>query len=517
MAAVTLGTNIASLNAQRQLRETSSALQTSFERLSSGLRINRPSDDAAGLSISESLKADSRIYEQGLRNISDGISVLTIADGALNELSNIVVRLRELASEAANGTVGSKQRGSLDEGAQALAKEFNRIARTTSFNGVNILDGTRSDTKLQIGFSQLGFNVGAGVGDGSFQAQQPAATGNTPSSVAVGDFNGDGIQDLVTPDNSGNTVSVLLGSGDGSLQARQAYTVGSNPFAVADFNGDGIDDVVSADSSGNTVSVLLGSGDGSFRARRTYSTGQGPQSVIVGDFNGDGVADLVTTDNSDNTLSVLLGLGDGSFRTRQVFATGNSPKSVAVGDFNGDGIPDLASADRLESTVSVLLGTGDGSFGARQAYSVGSNPFSVAVADLNGDGVPDLVSADAVSNTLTGLLGRPIYCVSALQTFSLSTRDGAKSAMAYFGQVSKRISSQRGTIGAFQSRAQFAANTLGAASGELAAAEAWITDADIAEESAALVKDRILQQAGMAVLLQSNQLPALVLNLLSTP
>ena len=133
--ALTLGRNIASLRGIRQLNQTSTKLGKVFERLSSGLRINSASDDAAGLAVAESLRSDVRIVEQGLRNLNDGISLLRVADTAVESLSNIVARLEELSSQAANGTYTFEQRKALDDEAQALAREFTRIRESSEFNG----------------------------------------------------------------------------------------------------------------------------------------------------------------------------------------------------------------------------------------------------------------------------------------------------------------------------------------------------------------------------------------------
>ena len=132
---ITVGSNIASLRGQRQLSRSSDELSSVFERLSSGQRINRASDDAAGLAISESLRAGSRVYQQAVRNLNDGISFLAIAEGSLNSLRDIVTRQQELAEQAANGVYGSKQREAIDAEGQALSDEFARITRSTEFNG----------------------------------------------------------------------------------------------------------------------------------------------------------------------------------------------------------------------------------------------------------------------------------------------------------------------------------------------------------------------------------------------
>lgn len=149
--AVTLGSNIASLRAQRNLNNTSGRLQNTFQRLSSGFRINRASDDAAGLAIADSLRSDIRVAGVAIRNANDGISTIAIADGALNEIGNVLSRLAELAEQSANGTLNTGQRSALAQEFEALGSEIERIATTTTFNDVQLLSGGGSVT-LQVGF-----------------------------------------------------------------------------------------------------------------------------------------------------------------------------------------------------------------------------------------------------------------------------------------------------------------------------------------------------------------------------
>jgi flagellin len=159
--ALTINTNIASLNAQRRLGQSTNELRGSFERLSSGLRIVRARDDAAGLAIADTLRADQRIASVAIRNANDGISLISIADGALNEIGNVLQRMGELAEQSANGTLSSTQRSALQQEFGSLASEVTRISETTSFNGLQLLSGT-STVSLQVGFdssanSQIAF------------------------------------------------------------------------------------------------------------------------------------------------------------------------------------------------------------------------------------------------------------------------------------------------------------------------------------------------------------------------
>ena len=149
--AITLGTNIASLQAQRRLAGASEKLGSVFERLSSGQRINKASDDAAGLSIADALKADQRVASVAIRNANDGISTIAIADSALSEVGNVLTRLAELAEQSANGVFSVDQRSALQNEFQALGSEIERIANVTEFNGVVLLSGNSAVT-LQVGF-----------------------------------------------------------------------------------------------------------------------------------------------------------------------------------------------------------------------------------------------------------------------------------------------------------------------------------------------------------------------------
>ncbi len=148
---IRINTNVGSLNAQRHLYNTTMGFQKSMERLSSGMRINRSGDDAAGLAISESLKSDIRALQQASRNAADGVSLVQVAEGSLDEVNNILLRLRELAEQAATETLGEEERVYLNSEFQELLDEINRISTTAEFNGIKLLDGSQAQLDVQVG------------------------------------------------------------------------------------------------------------------------------------------------------------------------------------------------------------------------------------------------------------------------------------------------------------------------------------------------------------------------------
>lgn len=182
---INIRTNVPSLIAQRKFGESTARLNTAFERLSSGLRINRARDDAAGLAIAESLKADSKVATVGIRNASDGISIITIADQAIGQISNVLSRLGELAEQSANGVYGNSQRSALQNEFSALTSEIERIAFTTEFNGLKLLSG-QGQVVFQVGFdgsstSQVTYTGVAGT----LESLGLAATGTSDHQYSI--------------------------------------------------------------------------------------------------------------------------------------------------------------------------------------------------------------------------------------------------------------------------------------------------------------------------------------------
>lgn len=283
------------------------------------------------------------------------------------------------------------------------------LAVGTDPRGIIVAD-FNGDGKSDIAVVNRGTNTVSillGNGNGTFSAVANYATGVDPVAVAAGDFNGDGKLDLVTTNRASYTVSLLLGNGDGTFGAHVDYVAGTEPIAaiLGDFNDDGYLDVAEANSADNTVSVFLGVGDGTLRPAVVYAVGPGPIAIVTGDLNSDGILDLATASSGSDNVSVLLGNGNGTFQSAANYGTGSDPDGLFTADLNGDGKLDLVAANNGGNTVSVLLNSGDGTFAPNVAYPVGSLPFAVAGGDFYGNGKVDLAVVNSGSNNIAVVPG----------------------------------------------------------------------------------------------------------------
>jgi hypothetical protein len=259
-----------------------------------------------------------------------------------------------------------------------------------------------------------------GDGKGGLRFGQRIAADQQSAAIVTGYLNQDESLDLVIANEAANTISVILGNGDGGFQAASNVALGPvggdarspEAVALADFNGDRVLDVATANLLGDTVSVLVGRGDGTFEAPSLVRVAGGPIDVVAAELTGDGNIDLAVALNEDNAVAVLRGDGNASFQVLQQRApVGVSPSALIAADFDRDSRSDVAVASQTDDVVSVLLGRGDGTFAAARHYNVGSSPESLAVGNLNGDAFLDLVSADnfgssEFSNSVSVLAGR---------------------------------------------------------------------------------------------------------------
>ncbi|MCB0346638.1 MAG: VCBS repeat-containing protein [Bdellovibrionales bacterium] len=406
---ITFGSNIAAATVGRRLAENTAKLGESFTRLSSGLRINKASDDSAGLAIASGINTDKRVLTQAVRNANDGISMLSIAEGAVSQLSNILVRLRELATQSANGSLTLPQRTALDEEAFALTEEYNRITASTDFNNISLLSGNNAAKGIQLGYGtaasisvSTGDQLERNIGDGSFTGYSDFGGYDASFGIAQGDFNEDGILDIAINDFS--QVHILVGSGTGIFKYQDSYTPGigvAEFVSVGDYNGDGHLDFASFNFPVETVQIFIGDGTGNFVAGNEYdSSGSYNAFSASADFNGDGFDDLLASSDSAGEVKIAFSNGIDELAFSGDLSTSVNGDVTAIGDFNGDGYVDIvASAASTMTGITVLLNDGTGNFSQTDLSQTGKGGV-VAVGDLNHDGYDDITAISA-SGTLT--------------------------------------------------------------------------------------------------------------------
>jgi tetratricopeptide (TPR) repeat protein len=264
-------------------------------------------------------------------------------------------------------------------------------------------------------------------GDDTFKEAtgSPITVGQQPSSIVVGDFNADGIQDFVVTNFKDNTFSLFLGNGDGTFKQATGSpftlpTTATGPIAMstADFNSDGNPDLAIVNQTTNNVAVLLGNGAASFSlaSGSPFAVGKSPVAIASADLNADSRPDLVVVNQADNTVSVLLGNGDGTFTAalNSPLASGQAPTGVTIADFNGDGIPDIAVTDPQTDSVSVYLGLGQGLFAPPFELPVGTDPSAILSASLTGAALPDVV----ITDNPPGIAGQVTVILSPASLFS---------------------------------------------------------------------------------------------------
>jgi hypothetical protein len=323
------------------------------------------------------------------------------AHGVVPDLAIAETRRMHVAS-ADNSREADSTRGQwsgFDASQSYSVGDSPRDAVLADFNGDGMRDLATANQKAAT------VSVLLGTGSGTLQSKIDSPAGFQPNSIAAADFNADGFLDLAVANrNYFGTISILFGNGSGAFQRPVSYDVGltSMTVATADFNGDGLADIVNTNNSGFTISVLINTGNGSFLPEAAYSVTSHPSSVQTGDLDGDGAMDLAVTLGS-GFVSVFRGQGDGTFKPKGNFAVGTLAESVAVGDLSGDGILDLAIANQGSGTVSVLLGNGNLTFQSALNFPAETSPASIVAADVDGDGDLDLAVANSNTRMVTVL------------------------------------------------------------------------------------------------------------------
>lgn len=471
--AITINTNIASLNAQRNLGTSQSALNKSMQRLSSGLRINSAKDDAAGLAISDRMTAQIRGLNQASRNANDGISMAQTAEGALQESTNLLQRMRELAVQSANDTNTTSDRASLQAEVSQLVKEYDRIATQTQFNGQNILDGTQSNAVFQVG-----------------------ANANQTINIAISDIRSSQL--------GNKTVEATIFAPTNA--AMGALTINGTAISGTATTSAGKVDEINAKSA---VTGVTASQSGNFKVSDTAATAFGALAAGAITINGIDIGAVTAgTDAATQAANVAtaINLKTGETGITATVGTGSNGgvlNSMILSNTDGSAITVGFSGTPAATTANTGLVAG--------SVAAGANGKITLSTSLNSSGITLGGGTEATIGFSTGVQATTTNTLTAV---SVNTRATANNTIKVVDEALSQVSSLRGNLGAVQNRFESTIANLQNVAENLSAARSRILDADIAQETSNMTKQNILQQAGVAILAQANQAPQLALSLL---
>jgi flagellin len=487
--------NIAALNTNRQLSVNTTNSEKSLEKLSSGLRINKAGDDAAGLAISEKMRGQIRGLSQATSNAQDGISLIQTAEGALNETHSILQRMRELAVQSANDTNTNSDRSSIQQEIDQLAKEITRVSNTTEFNTKNLLAGGLTTT------FQIGANKDQNI-NLSVVAMDAQSLGVARNVNQVGTFAAVGTGITATAISNSDLGNGLVGGATYGIKVTNTAataTAGASTFTGAT----------------STDGAYTGARDASnviFKA--TAVSGAGDSGITAGQYSTDGgttwTSATITQSGTDSVFNfngAKVGIADNA--ANAVGNTVNVSFTAKVSTLQLSGAAVIGSAVTAYSDMTSVT-IGDTATGQTMTVHNSGFTFGSLTAGTATQGVVSQNSAAAVlaadGSVTTGAV--------AQGGIDVSTQAAANTAITTINTAITTVSSERSKLGAYQNRLEHTINNLSTSSENLTSAESRIRDVDMAKEMTNFTKNSILNQAAQAMLAQANQLPQGVLSLL---
>ncbi len=486
--------NIAALNSYRQLSTNNSAISKNLEKLSSGYKINRAGDDAAGLAISEKMRAQITGLEKAQDNANDGISLVQTAEGALTEVHDMLNRMVELATQSANGTYDNEtDRANLQKEVDSLKDEIDRISKSTNFNGINLLDGSLAGSdpsKAPVVTTKIATAT-------NLVMSQAAATAGKYVDATAAPTGNAGKQNYVVSyqDKDGNTKSVTVEyTEDASTAATSASSIvsalqGNDEInALFDISKDGSDNIVlTAKETGSKAAKVTAMGKKGATAK---PTGTGSTTAVdAGVSFGTGtmaVGDSITVDGKTYTIADATDAEAGKFANETDLITQLNKDGYILVDSTG-----ASQTDELQNNTLVKDPTAE------------NKGLTLQIGDTADDYNKITVNVGSMDTRSLGIDG-----------IDISTAEGASEAIDKIKAAINSVSSTRGDLGAIQNRLEHTINNLGVTTENITSAESRIRDTDMAEEMMAYTKNNILVQASQAMLAQANTLPQGVLQLL---
>ena len=488
--------NIMAMNAYRNYTNNTSALSKNLEKLSSGYKINRAGDDAAGLAISEKMRAQITGLNKAQDNAKDGISLVQTAEGALTEVHDMLNRMVELATQSANGTYDNEtDRANLQKEVDQLQSEINRIADSANFNGIKLLDGSMSEAKVDISSINLGgaasvSEVNATQATSEFTAKASSADG-TEYTMTVEFIDANGTAHKVDVKYTGDQTGGAAGAGK---NMQKALAENSEISSVFDISVDGAGKItftskVAGENGAKVISVsdtdTTQGTTGKQNVTNTAGADGYVQATTIGDLaagntltiNGityELVADASAEPTTEGAIAILVGADD----TATVANLNKALKGIGIEvTENGANLEFRSIADGAGLTLQI----GD--------TSDDFNQLKVSIQDMH-----------------TASLG--------IDGINISTQTGAQDAVDVIKNAINIVSDVRGTLGATQNRLDHTINNLSVMEENIQDAESSIRDTDVADEMMAYTKNNILIQSAQAMLAQANQVPQGVLQLL---
>ncbi len=510
--AITINTNVTAMTAQRNLNSASSSVADSMQKLSSGLRINSAKDDAAGLQISNRLTNQTNGLNVAMRNANDGVSMAQTAEGAMQESTKIMERMRELALQSANGSNSDKDRDAMQKEMGQLQSEMNRIADTTSFGGQNLLDGSFGEKTFQIGANSnetqslklmdvsshaLGRSY-SGVQD-TTAAKTNELTGGTSTGDSEFTVNAGGKEHsiAVTKDMSAEDLEHKINNIDGLSDVK---------VTTAEEGVDAKDAVATTqtlsniNTSGGALSLTVGT----------------KELTIAKDTSAEDIAKTINNDTDLQTAGITAAYDD---KTKEIKLSKSDGSDLAVS------AEYKAAADG--STINIGGTDVNGTTGAVAKQTVTSTNGEAAVAEkaakfnIDFSGVKVDQGIDTLSLGGKGMAATKDLAVNtgtvtteSVASLDLSTQDGAQNAIDVLDAAMESVDSKRAEIGAFQNRMNHTMSNLANINENVNASNSRIKDVDFAKETVNMTKGQILQQAGTSILAQAKQIPQAALSLL---
>ncbi|ETJ48767.1 flagellin [Pseudoalteromonas agarivorans] len=498
--ALTVNTNVSSLNAQRNLTKSGEGLATSMERLSSGMRINSAKDDAAGLQISNRLTSQINGLSVAQRNANDGISMAQTAEGAMSESTNILQRMRELALQAANGSNSAEDREALQKEVSALQVELTRIAETTSFGGQQLLDGSYGSKTFQvgananetinvslssvaaekIGSNQLNLQGIANTGFGTAAAAGATAPAN---SVAAGTYTISGRDDSIINIEAGTTAKDAAAKIN-QMTGTTGVTAQARTEAVLDIGGAATvaDEIVSFELNGEKVSFV---------------------ATANADSDEQAMAEAINARTDEHGVTAVIENG-------VLTISNNQGEDVVIEDFETTD----ATGTAVAATLDVTAASYDGNPDTAVTLTSGTGTDSTRVMGSIQLNSAEVFTATADDTSLAATINETTSKLENAADIDVTTQKGSQDALSIIDNAIANIDEQRAGLGAVQNRFSFTINNLANIEENVTASRSRIQDTDFATETAEMTKNQILQQAGTSILSQANQVPQAAISLL---